>query len=114
MIAVVRVTSRIPDFDRNRYRTSTSTYVVDGDNVFPTFAADTPEIVLSTVSESGRRLAVFREVTESGSTKRFVEIWAGNTLEASQEVTKTHGAFYTDGKAVLGILHVQYAHRYST
>ena len=80
--------------------------------MFPTFAADTPEIVLSTVSDSGQRLAVFREVTESGSTKRFVEIWVGNTLEASQEVTKTHGAFYTDGKIVSRFLRAQDAHSY--
>lgn len=29
--------------------------------------------------------------------KRFVEIWDEERLEASMEVTETHGAFYTDG-----------------
>lgn len=97
IISVLRVTKRFPDFDRDIYRASTSTHFVSGDNVFSSLAPDTPTVVLSTTSPSGKRLAVFREVTESGSSKRFIEIWADNRLEASFEVTKTHGAFYTDG-----------------
>ncbi|TCD66245.1 hypothetical protein EIP91_001608 [Steccherinum ochraceum] len=92
----LRVTSRFPDFDRKTYRTSIHTYVVTNDKVFSTFSPDTPNIVVSTSSPSGKRLAAFREVAENGSTKRFVEIWTENRLEASVEVTKTHGAFYTD------------------
>ncbi|KAH8092165.1 Alpha/Beta hydrolase protein [Cristinia sonorae] len=93
---VLRVSSRFPDFNRDTYRASTTTYVVAGDNVFSTFSPDTPEIVASTVSPSGKRLAVFREVGNSGSPKRFVEVWVNNKIEASVEVTKTHGVFYTD------------------
>lgn len=97
--AVIRVTSKFPDFDRNCYRTCTTTYVVAGEEVFTTFSPDMPEIVLSALSDSGKRLAIFREVTGSSSTKRFVEIWKNSVLEAVCEVTETHGAFYTDGSS---------------
>ncbi|THH33349.1 hypothetical protein EUX98_g805 [Antrodiella citrinella] len=93
---VLRVLSRFRDFDRDCYRASTTTYVVAGDAVFSTFAPDSSNIVLSTVSPSGKRLAAFREANEAGATKRFVEIWVDNKLEASLEVTKLHEAFYND------------------
>ncbi len=53
------------------------------------------------VSPSGAHLAVLRESGDStvpGGKRRYVEIWSGNKIKASKEVTHTHGAFYTDGE----------------
>lgn len=61
---------------------------------------DAPEIVASLLSPTGAHLAVLREAVDPaspGGKKRFVEIWSEDTIEASAEVTRTHGAFYTDG-----------------
>lgn len=56
-----------------------------------------PEVVASAISPSGKLTATLRE-TNSGERKRFVEIWDGERLEASVNVTKAHGAFYVDGE----------------
>lgn len=58
-----------------------------------------PEVLTSIVSQSGKLIAILRETSESsGGKKRFVEVWAGERLEVSVEVSKLHGSFYTDGQ----------------
>jgi acylaminoacyl-peptidase len=57
-----------------------------------------PEVVASTISPSGKLTAVLRETNSAGDKKRFVEIWDGERLEASVNVTKAHDVFYTDGE----------------
>jgi hypothetical protein len=59
-----------------------------------------PEVVASAISSSGKLTAILRE-TNSGDRKRFVEIWEGERLEASVNVSETHSAFYTDGEPLL-------------
>ncbi|KAF7297410.1 Peptidase-S9 domain-containing protein [Mycena indigotica] len=58
---------------------------------------DMGDIVASTYatkdSVSYPRRAILRETT---SNKRFLEIWLGNTLEASRDITEDHGAVYTE------------------
>ena len=56
-----------------------------------------PEVVASAISPSGKLTAILRE-TNSADRKRFVEIWEGERLEASVNVSKTHSAFYSDGE----------------
>ena len=57
-----------------------------------------PEVIATAVSPSCRLTAILRE-TNASDKKRFVEIWDGDRLEASVDVTKSHGVFYTDGKS---------------
>ncbi len=57
-----------------------------------------PEVVASAISHSGKLAAVLRETNSAGDKKRFVEVWEGERLEASVNVTKAHGVFYTDGE----------------
>lgn len=57
-----------------------------------------PEIALSAVSPSGQLKAVLRESGSGDDKKRFVEIWRGDRLEISTEVTDKHGGFYSDGE----------------
>ncbi|KAI0321752.1 Alpha/Beta hydrolase protein [Amylostereum chailletii] len=94
----VRVTSVIRDLTRNAKRSSARTLFIQSDsNVILSPPQDISEDVkLSAVSASGKLSAVLREVPGSGDKKRFVEVWKEDTIQASIEVTKTHGAFYTD------------------
>jgi hypothetical protein len=57
-----------------------------------------PEVVASASSPSGKLTAILRETNTAGDKRRFVEIWDGDRLEASVNVTKAHGVFYTDGE----------------
>jgi acylaminoacyl-peptidase len=57
-----------------------------------------PEVVSSAISPSGKLTAILRETNSAGDKRRFVEIWDGERLEASVNVTKAHGVFYTDGE----------------
>lgn len=60
---------------------------------------DGSEVVASMVSPSGKHLAVLRETAEAATPdkKRYVEVWASDTLLAVENVTDKHGMFYTDG-----------------
>ncbi|KAJ7060196.1 Alpha/Beta hydrolase protein [Mycena amicta] len=44
------------------------------------------------------RRAILRETT---SKKRHLEIWIGNTLEVSKDLTETHSSVYTEGQCVI-------------
>jgi hypothetical protein len=59
-----------------------------------------PEVVASAISPSGKLSAILCETNSAGDKKRFVEIWEGERLEASVNVTKAHGVFYTDGESL--------------
>ena len=102
---VVQVVSSSQDHTRNAKRTTTKTFFIKSsrsDGSFTVIASPaqdvSPEVVASSISPSGKLTALLRE-TNSGDKKRFVEIWEGERLEASVTVTKTHGAFYTDGES---------------
>lgn len=80
-------------------RTISKTIFVAGPNsVSSVLAHDTSDVQASVVSPSKSRIAVLRKTSDQDKTKRFVEIWCGDRLEASQEVTATHGPFYTEGE----------------
>ena len=94
---IVRVTTSVTDHSRNTKRTLVK-FVTAAAPYFATPATDAGDASVSYVSPTGSLLAVLREVSgESGEKRRFVEVWKGDTLKAQKEVTKTHGAFYTDG-----------------
>lgn len=57
-----------------------------------------PEVVASAISPSGKLTAILRETNSAGDKKRFVEVWEGERLETSVNVTKAHGVFYADGE----------------
>lgn len=59
-------------------------------------AAQDDSALASVPSPSGKRLGVLREISEGASKKRFVEVWFGDRLEATKEVTKTHEGFHVN------------------
>ena len=100
---VIRVTFSKQDHERNIKRYISKTIFVKGPNtVSASFAQDASDIKASTVSPSKSRVAILRETSDQDKKKRFIEIWAGDRLEASQEVSSTHGAFLTGGKLISG------------
>ena len=96
---VIRVAFSKKDHQRDIKRSISKTIFVTGPNtVSSTLAQDISEIQASVVSPSKSRVAILRQISEHDKKKRFVEIWADDRLEASQEVTNIHGAFSTGGK----------------
>jgi hypothetical protein len=102
---VLQVVSSTQDHTRNANRTTSKTFFIQpnrSDETFTVIASAaqdvSPEVVATAVSPSCKLTAILRE-TNSSDKKRFVEIWEGERLEASVDVTKAHGAFYTDGKS---------------
>lgn len=102
-LIVLQVVSSTQDHIRNANRTTSKTFFIQPNRSNGTFtviasaAQDvSPEVIATAVSPSGKLTAILRE-TNPAEKKRFVEIWEDERLEASVEVTKVHGAFYTDG-----------------
>ncbi|KAI0341185.1 alpha/beta-hydrolase [Trametopsis cervina] len=96
---VLRVTTSTVDHENNTKRTSIKTYVQSGDIFVASISPDTPDVVASTLSPSGRYLAILRESSDAskpdGKT-RSVEVWAEDKLQATQDVTDIHKGFFTD------------------
>ncbi|KAH9991913.1 alpha/beta-hydrolase [Russula vinacea] len=102
---VVQVVSSSQDHSRNAKRTTSKTFFLKSnrsDGTFTVIASPSqdvsPEVVASASSPSGKLTAILRETNTAGDKRRFVEIWDGDRLEASVNVTKAHGVFYTDGE----------------
>jgi acylaminoacyl-peptidase len=64
-------------------------------------AQDASDIQASIVSPSKSRVAILRQTSDQDK-KKFIEIWAGDRLEVSREVSSTHGTFLTEGELVSG------------
>jgi acylaminoacyl-peptidase len=101
---VVQVLSSSQDHIRNSKRTTSKTFFIQSNHPDGTFTAIasagqdvSPEVVALAISPSGKLTAILREIT-LGDKKRFVEIWEDERLEASVDVTRAHGTFYTDGE----------------
>lgn len=100
---VIQVLSTSQDHTRNAKRTTSKTFFVKSsrsDGTFTVIASPSqdvsPEVVASAISPSGKLTTILRETDSAGDKKRFVEVWEGERLEASVNVTKVHGVFYTD------------------
>ncbi|KAF8064410.1 Alpha/Beta hydrolase protein [Lyophyllum atratum] len=96
---VIQVTSNIQDHVRNIRRTVTNSLVVTESSVTASPLQDIGDSEkMVAYSPSGTRRAVLREIKDQGKTTRFVEVWDQklNKVEASIEVTESHGAFYAD------------------
>ncbi|KAI0278386.1 alpha/beta-hydrolase [Russula aff. rugulosa BPL654] len=100
---VIQVVSTSQDHTRNAKRTTSKTFFVKSsrsDGTFTVIASPSqdvsPEVVASAISPSGKLTAILRETDSAGEKKRFVEVWEGERLEASINVTKAHGVFYAD------------------
>jgi hypothetical protein len=106
---VIQVVSTSQDHTRNAKRTTSKTFFIKSsrsDGTFTVIASPSqdvsPEVVASAISPSGKLTAILRETNSaSGDKKRFVEVWEGERLEASVNVTKAHGVFYADGQFYL-------------
>ena len=61
-------------------------------------AVDMGDVVASSSAPAGTFCAPYRAVLrETTEKKRYIEIWAGDVLAASKDVTDIHGPFYSDG-----------------
>ncbi|KAF7969092.1 hypothetical protein HWV62_28344 [Athelia sp. TMB] len=90
--------------DRDAKRTISKTFFVTPSQIVTSdFRQEASDVQASAVSPSGARKAILRQTTDE-KPKRFVEIWAGDLLEVSKEVTSTHGAFCVEGE----LLHFDY------
>ncbi|KAI0791089.1 alpha beta-hydrolase [Abortiporus biennis] len=95
----LRVKTAVNDNDRKLKIHGSRTYVLHEEIITSSFTPETSEVVASVTSPSGERTAIFREVADSTAKdgkKRYVEIWSNDSLLAQAEVSKIHGAFYTD------------------
>jgi hypothetical protein len=106
-IPVIQVVSTLQDHTRNAKRTTSKTFFTKSsrsDRTFTVIASPSqdvsPEVVASAISPSGKLTAILRETNSAGDKKRFVEVWEGERLEASVNVTKAHGVFYADGQSL--------------
>ncbi|KAF7374165.1 Peptidase-S9 domain-containing protein [Mycena sanguinolenta] len=94
---VVQVSSSVRDNVRDVKRSLSTAIFVGSQATAATPAVDMGDAVASfsapprTVCSPYR--AVLRETTEK---KRYIEIWAGDVLAMSKDVTEAHGPFYTD------------------
>jgi hypothetical protein len=70
------------------------------DGTFTMIASPSQDVSPEAISPSGKLSAILCETNSAGDKKRFVEIWEGERLEASVNVTKAHGVFYTDGESL--------------
>jgi len=70
-----------------------------------TYLDNASDTILHTVSASGLRRAVLRKSGDAG-VGRHVDVWKGNLLEASLEVTDLHGDFYADGECAILRLYI--------
>ncbi|KAJ6554236.1 Alpha/Beta hydrolase protein [Mycena capillaripes] len=95
---VVQVNSSIRDNIRDLRRSLTTSIFVSSQSVSAAPAVETGDVVASIVAPAGSvcfpRRAVLRETT--AEKKRYLEIWVGDALEVSKDVTKNHGSFYSD------------------
>jgi len=98
---VIHVTFSKQDHERNVTRSiSKSIFVTSPNTSSSTLAQDASDIKASTVSPSKSRVAILRQTSDQDKKRRYIEIWADDRLEASQEVSSTHGTFLTGGKSV--------------
>ena len=104
-IPVIQVVSTSQDHTRDAKRTTSKTFFIKSsrsDGTFTVIASPSqdvsPEVIASAISPSGKLTVILRETNSAGDKKRFVEIWEGERLESSVNVTKAHGAFYADGE----------------
>lgn len=79
---------------------SKSFFVTPSQIVASGLAHESSDIQASAVSPSGDRKAILRQ-TSGGKPQRYVEIWVGDLMEVSKDVTSTHGPFCTEGKCRL-------------
>lgn len=111
-IPAIHITFSKKDHEQNLKRSFSKTvFVTSSNTVTLTLAQDTTDVQASLVSPSKSRVAILRQTTDQDKKKRFVEIWAGDRLEASQEVSGTHGAFLTEGKFFFYQINVRQAYR---
>jgi len=88
------VTTSVRDHLRNIKRTVTKHIISLPSEAEVTASQDSSDALASVPSPSGKRLGILRETSDGPAKKRFVEVWLGNRLEASKEVTKTHDDFH--------------------
>ncbi|KAJ7495496.1 Alpha/Beta hydrolase protein [Mycena latifolia] len=94
---VVEMTSSIRDNVRDIKRALSTSIFLGSDPASTGPAVDASDIVSSIAAPSGSicfpRRAVLRETAEK---RRYVEIWIGNVLEVSEDVSDSHESFYSD------------------
>lgn len=113
---MIRVGSTVNDHNRNTKSKNLRTYVVSDKDVVVSIPTDSGDVVKSIISPSRKRVATLREVPDSsiaGGKKRIVEVWEKDNLFISFDVSKTHGAFYNDGRFLPrgSVIYIDYSSR---
>lgn len=95
----MQVNSSIRDNIRDIKRSLTTSIFVGSQSVSAAPAVDTGDVKASIVAPADSvcfpRRAVLRETV--AEKKRYLEIWLGDALEVSKDLTKIHGPLYSDG-----------------
>ncbi|KAJ7879153.1 hypothetical protein B0H13DRAFT_2346178 [Mycena leptocephala] len=94
---VVQVTSSVRDNTRDIKRSLSTSIFVGSEAASAVPAIDLGDVAASITAPPGSvcfpRRVVLRETAEK---KRYLEMWLGDVLEVSKDVSKSHGSFYAD------------------
>ncbi|KAF7374260.1 Acylamino-acid-releasing enzyme [Mycena sanguinolenta] len=94
---IVQVSSSVKDNLRDVKRSLSTSIFVGSQATAAAPAADVGDAVVSYSAPTGNFCSPYRAVLrETTDKKRYIEIWAGDVLTASKDVTERHGAFYSD------------------
>ncbi|KAJ6512530.1 Alpha/Beta hydrolase protein [Mycena sanguinolenta] len=94
---VVQVYSSVKDNVRDVKRSLSTAIFVGSRASAAAPAVDMGDAVASYSAPAGTFCAPYRAVLrETTEKKRYIEIWAGDVLVASKDVTEAHGPFYSD------------------
>ncbi|KAF8161894.1 Alpha/Beta hydrolase protein [Mycena galopus ATCC 62051] len=95
---VVQLYSSAKDNVRDIKRSLSTAIFVGSPNVLVAPAVDMGDVIASIAAPSGSfcflHRAVLRETAENK--RRYIEIWVGDVLAVSKDVTEAHGSFYSD------------------
>ncbi|KAJ7764324.1 Alpha/Beta hydrolase protein [Mycena metata] len=94
---VVQINSSIRDNGRDIKRSLTTSIFLGANSVSNTPTV-VPGDVVASISAPAESVCFPRRAVllETPEKERHLEIWVGNVLEASKEVTEAHGSFYSD------------------
>ncbi|KAL0564123.1 hypothetical protein V5O48_017929 [Marasmius crinis-equi] len=93
---VIQLNSLARDFTSNTDRCVSKTLFISSNSTFSSPNQEIADTVLLKPSRSGLYRANLKEVGSDDKKRRFVEVWSKERLVVSKEVTKFHGAFYSD------------------
>ncbi|KAF6748273.1 acylaminoacyl-peptidase [Ephemerocybe angulata] len=95
-LASIQLSFSVRDHERNVKKSLVKQIVLSNSGPATVLPAQEVNYVAARYSLSGRNRVVLREAKEGSGTKYFVELWRGDSLRFTLDVTEKHGAFYAD------------------